>query len=55
MPLNDTVYSICNNKVQPEYYVDLGVTPKCGNYNGRQVVVNRLKKPHRKILSLNIR
>ena len=28
MPLNDTVYSICNNKVQPEYYVDLGVTPQ---------------------------
>ena len=28
MPLNETVYSICNNKVQPEYYVDLGVTPQ---------------------------
>ena len=28
MPLNDTVYSICNNNVQPEYYVDLGVTPQ---------------------------
>ena len=28
MQLNDTVYSICNNKVQPEYYVDLGVTPQ---------------------------
>ena len=28
MPLNDTVYSICNNKIQPEYYVDFGVTPQ---------------------------